>query len=236
MFMAMNFQCLVRFSGQGFRGGFRHFACAFGIGMDAVREEFRFSVQRGIHVDHIHLEFLRELGVNGHLLLERGFVDAEVAFARNRNRAADEDAGLRGQVEERFHEIAVIALELRLMLPVLRLRIIRAEHDDHRVGLEIESLRVGFLVPIRMIALAEQRARADAEVADHKALAEESLQLGGVGHAFACPGTLRDAVADAGEAERGAVALQCERFGGVECGCKGSGEDGEEQLFHGSFS
>lgn len=61
------------------------------------------------------------------------FVDAEIAFAGNRHRVGDINAGLAREFGELRDEAFSIGGELVLEFPILRLGIVRAEHDNDNV-------------------------------------------------------------------------------------------------------
>ena len=81
--------------------------------------------------------------------------------------------------------------ELCTILPVLGLRVVSAQFDNHYIGLEGQCIAPSHLVHVGEVALVQHGTRANAEVLNPVAIAQQALQLSRI----AVLGTHVDAVA-----------------------------------------
>ena len=175
---------------------------------------------------------------NFNLLLHAGFIDAIVARLRHRRRPADKNAGTVGQIVKRIDHAGVVAGELVPVFPVLRLGVIGPEQDDDRIWLKRQRVGERALQHIRMFAVAQQCAAAQAEVMHVPVGAEHLLQPRGIILAAFKAGADRDAIADTGHPNWLRIISGLQRLGGCSRDSSQNqpgGQQNSKHLFHGEL-
>jgi len=150
------------------------------IGMDAIGEQVSMVLQRRIQIEYGRIPQSRDLVDHGqNLVVNHGRTDREIHIER-RHGPADPNLGRAGQRPEGIDHGDVVGDVFIPVNPVVGLRVVRPELDDHNVRVAGQGAAVGTLANIRLIPPAQQRGPADAEVVHlpgRVVLLENLLQL-----------------------------------------------------------
>lgn len=128
-----------------------------------------------MHIDNVDAFVGGYLVDQGNFDIQIRLIDPELAMREDGTRTANKDARLGGQALEGFDHVLVIGDKLVVMHPVLRLGVVRAQHDDHDVWIKDVRILEELLFPNRSIAVFQQSPSADAEVLHVPFVAEQRL-------------------------------------------------------------
>ncbi|EJX08914.1 hypothetical protein EVA_02977 [gut metagenome] len=176
------------------------------IGMKRIREEFRTAMKRIEEVYQTHIIGMCHL-FDTFLNLSVPVTGATLeSFVAMKNRRHTTNPNLRFRIchTEGIDERPIVADKLILKVgPVTRISIIEAQMDDNPVGLELQSLLKFRQFVVRTMTVAAQCRTGMSEVPHLIAVAEQRLQLHGVGMTATVCDTraIGNAVAHAGHAD-----------------------------------
>ncbi len=163
---------------------FGHYGRALGVGVDIVENEVLAVAQRGVEVNQFR--------AGGRGDVADGLLDEQAPVARARMKAEMIRAqgcqfgqdyahvGIAGP--QRVDDGEIVAREFGVVVrPVARVSVVDAEVDDGDVGPEVQRLAELRQLVVGQVAFAQQRGAGMAEVAHFVGVAEQALQLRGIG-------------------------------------------------------
>ncbi len=208
----------VVLEGQDGGDDFGDVGAGFRVGVHLVGEEGLLAEEGGIDVDDFEAFVEGGLADEGDDLVADDFIGDVPLVGEGGRGGVDDEARFGGEVAEGGDEFLVVGEEVVLVDPILGFGVVAAELEDDDVGVEGEGVFVGGGIEVGEVGFFEDGHGVDAEVADVVGVAEEFLELTGVGlGAVANAVAEGDGIADAGDADF---------FGGA--GGEGAEEGGEE--------
>ena len=140
--------------------------------MDPVGEELGLAAERFVEIDDRAAGLRRDpVDLRQDLRVDDRIPDPRAPRV-GWHRIADPDARPGFQLSEAADHLHVVTDECSGTLPVLRFRVVRSQHDDHDVRLELLGEVEDRLLPVGHVSLLEKRGAGHPEIAYIPSLAE----------------------------------------------------------------